>query len=133
MIYSFLTTHKTLFSKWLLTVSLFFSLLSFYSYTNPYSVQKPQIAQTEWVNSFKNKTFNCFVFNKIIALNFPANNEFNDLKTNKTYFLIAYNRSIKTQFNTALKDYYSFISTNYRQIKTIPQSDKSAVSPSKIG
>jgi hypothetical protein len=121
--------NKTMFSKCLLTVALFLNVLSFSGYyINNNAVEQPQIAQTEWVSSYKNKSNDYLFLDKIIKTHLTKNRFFNALKINKVIYLIVYNRLIKTQFNANLKEYNSFKSFCFYQIKTMPQSDKSAIS-----
>lgn len=117
------TYHKDKLTKWLLTITLFFSIFTFLGYANNYQSRQQQATQTELVVSNNHK--NCkrtTSFKKAFEL-ISCNATLISTYKNWTNALLTYNQQTKIKLDNISRQCCSHKSADhFLQVKTIPQS-----------
>ena len=128
------TYHKDKLTKWLLTVTLFFSIFTFSGYVGNSQSRQQQATQTELVISNNHKTCKRTIsYKKAFVLN-GFSEPFNCLYKNWTNTLFTYNILIKVNLDTISRQFYSHNPTDrFLQKKTIPQSSDEDIFVTFIG
>lgn len=128
------TYQKSKLTKWLLTITLFFSVFTFSGYVGSYQSIKHQAIQTERLISNKYKTCKRTISYKK-AFDFTScNNILLSTYKNWANTLFTYNTLTKVKFESISRQFYShkFIG-HFLQVKTIPKSSDEDVFVAFIG
>jgi hypothetical protein len=117
------TYNKDKLTKWLLTVTLFFSIFTFSGYAGNSQSRQQQATQTELVISNNHKTCKRTIsFKKAFEL-VSCNAFFISPYRNWTNTLLTYNLLSKVKFDSISKQFCSHKSADhFLQVKTIPQN-----------
>jgi hypothetical protein len=90
--------------KWLLALTLFFSLFSFLGYTAHVQSRTASVQQTEWVASARHKSaFQVFTLRSATTIHIRV-----DGFSAQSFLLLVFNRLDMLQFKTAMNESYSF-------------------------
>jgi hypothetical protein len=90
--------------KWLLALTLFFSLFSFSGYAAHVQSRTASVQQTEWVASARHKSaFQIFTLRSATATHIRV-----DGFSAQPFLLLVFNRLDMLQFKTAMNESYSF-------------------------
>lgn len=128
------TYQKDKLKKWLLTVTLLFSIFTFSGYASNHQSREQHTTQTELVISSNHKTCKQTVSYKK-AFDLTSSNDFliNPYKS-RTNTLFTYNILTKVKFDSLSRQFYSHKSTTpFLQVKTIPQSSDEDIFATFIG
>jgi hypothetical protein len=119
------TYYKGNLTKWLLTVALFFSIISFAGYASNYNTSLQQVTKTERVLSNKIKTYKrTITFKNAFAYSLRKNSYSNTYKDWKNA-LIVLDCLSKVKADDVARKFNLYIPyEQFRHVKTIPQSSK---------
>jgi len=127
-------TYKDKLTKWLLTITLLFSVFTFSGYASNSQSRQQQATQTELVISNNHKTCKRVIsYKKYFELI-----SYNDFLIS-TYIswantLFTYNILTKVKLDSISKQFYSYKSTGrFLQVKTIPKSSDEDIFVTFIG
>ncbi len=128
------TYHKDKLTKWLLTVTLFFSILTFSGYAGNSQSRQQQATQTELVISNNHKTCKRTIsFKKAFELTSCNDFLINPYK-NWTNTLFTYNLLTKVKLDSISRQFCSYKSADhFLQVKTIPQNSDEDIFATFIG
>jgi hypothetical protein len=117
------TYHSFKLTKWLLTVSLLFSIFAFTGYAGNYQLVQQQSTQIVLVISNDQPACSCIILYQKEFVFSGANESLNCLRKNWTNTLIVYNVLTKVKLDNISKQFYANDpACCLLQVKTIPQS-----------
>ncbi|MBC7845439.1 MAG: hypothetical protein H7Y10_02995 [Flavobacterium sp.] len=125
--------YKDRLTKWLLTVTLLFSVFTFSGYSGNFQSRQLETPQTEIVVSNFPKIYKRAVSYKkgMELINFSP---LNSSDKNWAYALFTYNILTKVSLDTITSEFYSHKPTKlFLQVKTIPQSADEDIFATFIG
>lgn len=128
------TYHKDKLTKWLLMVTLFFSIFTFSGYSNNSQSKQKLVTQSELLLSNNHKTGKRTISYKKAFELIRFNSYLNRHYTSWTNALFSYNLLTKIKLFNILKQFYLYKFTHpYQQVKTIPQSSDESILGLNIG